>query len=261
MIRKTGLIRTMEEAKELYASEIKRVKGLVNKYLPDPRVFNVSVPSRNLPDAFLVLKPETYAGDQKTVSVPASIEVIPHINEIYVYDQFSDLDPELRIDWKLGVIEELTEAWFYEKFGNVMVASMGLINRIRKSEPPKVTDFTDTSVPQTKILKQDERGMQARVRQEYYAHISMSDFLKLGDTSTFCIDSQQEAAEKLRSMIGCGESILPQESISPVYQKVEEEKPADAESPFFFTDTKQIKVKKDKKKKSKKTKSSKSKRK
>ena len=57
MIRKTGLIRTMAEAQALYASEIKRVKELVNRYLPDPRVFDISVSSRRLPDGLMVFKP------------------------------------------------------------------------------------------------------------------------------------------------------------------------------------------------------------
>ena len=137
MTRKTGLIRTMDEAQALYASEIKRVKGLVNRYLPDPRVFDISVPSRRLPDGLMVFKPVVYKKDGKTVATEASIEIIPHVGGEYVYEQFLDLDAEFRIDWKLRLLEQFTEEWFYEKFSKELITANALIERIRKNEPPK----------------------------------------------------------------------------------------------------------------------------
>ena len=189
MIRKTGLIRTMAEAQALYASEIMRVKELVNRYLPDPGVFDISVSSRHLPDGLMVFKPVVYKKDGKTSATEASIEIIPHVGGEYVYEQFSDLDAEFRIDWKLGLLEKFTEEWFYEKFSKELITANELIERIRKNEPPK---------------------------------------------ADYSIKTQE----------------LP-----------ESNPPSESETPFFFTDVKQLKVKKNKKKKSEKTKSSKSKRK
>ena len=200
MIRKTGLIRTMAEAQALYASEIKRVKGLVNRYLPDPRVFDISVSSRSLPDGLMVFKPVVYKKDGKTVATEASIEIIPHVNGEYVYEQFMDLDAEFRIDWKLGLLEKFTEEWFYEKFSKELITANALIERIRKNEPPKA-DYS----------------------------------IRTPDASSILSNKTQELPES-----------------NP---------PSESETPFFFTDVKQLKVKKNKKKKSEKTKSSKSKRK
>ena len=203
MIRKTGLIRTMAEAQALYASEIRRVKDLVNRYLPDPRVFDVSVTSQRLPDGMMVFKPAIYAKDGKTVTTEASIEIIPHVGGEYVYEQFMDLDAEFRIDWKLGLLEQFTEEWFYEKFSKELITANELIERIRKIEPAKADCSVHTPPDNTTL-----------------------DILS---------NKTQELPES-----------------NP---------PSESETPFFFTDVKQLKVKKNKKKKSEKTKSSKSKRK
>lgn len=272
MIRKTGLIRTMQEAQALYASEIKRVKDLVNRYLPDPRVFDVSVPSQRLPDGLMVFKPAIYAKDGKTVTTEASIEIIPHVNEIYVYDQFQELDAELRLDWKLRLLEQFTEEWFYEKFSKELITAMALIQRVRKNEQPK----TDYSIPAPDVssvtlsaydgLKAladglDTTRMGNALRSFIGGGVSVPhtrqslhwDPKEIAQGFSPTIDFHMPSPPDIGAMVE--NSKTPQEL-------PETNQPSESEKPFFFTDVKQIKVKKEKKKKkSEKTKSSKSKRK
>lgn len=243
MIRKTGLIRTMAEAQALYASEIMRVKELVNRYLPDPRVFDISVSSRRLPDGLMVFKPVVYKKDGKTVATEASIEIIPHVGGEYAYEQFMDLDAEFRIDWKLGLLEKFTEEWFYEKFSKELITANELIERIRKNEPPKA-DCSVHTPPASSTTGSADDALKA-----------MADSLDPTHMGT-----------ALRKFIGAhvhdphdgrGLTRDPKDTARGFSPTIDFSIP----TPFFFTDVKQLKVKKNKKKKSEKTKSSKSKRK
>lgn len=281
MIRKTGLIRTMQEAQALYASEIKRVKDLVNRYLPDPRVFDVSVPSQRLPDGLMVFKPAIYAKDGKTVTTEASIEIIPHVNEIYVYDQFQELDAELRLDWKLRLLEQFTEEWFYEQFSKELITAKALIQRVRKIEPTIVSDSTDAS-PSFGYRQAYARDNAQRLglfdslkmlADGLSTDRSIRNFIGAGNASALdfgsvhwdpkefaqgyspTISQKHEDAQKAPDTITFSTSF--RESTIPI----EPAPVSEPEKPFFFTDVKQLKVKKNKKKKSEKTKSSKSKRK
>ena len=272
MIRKTGLIRTMAEAQALYASEIKRVKNLVNRYLPDPRVFDISVPSRRLPDGLMVFKPVVYKKDGKTVATEASIEIIPHVDGEYVYEQFMDLDAEFRIDWKLGLLEKFTEEWFYEEFSKELITANALIERIRKNEPPKADysihtpDASSTTESAYDALKAiadslDSNHMGTTALRKFIG-ASGASALGFGNMHWDPKDIARGFSPTIDFSIPTSPDNTTLDILSNKTQELPESNPpSESETPFFFTDVKQLKVKKNKKKKSEKTKSSKSKRK
>ncbi len=271
MIRKTGLIRTMAEAQALYASEIRRVKNLVNRYLPDPRVFDMSVPSRCLPDGLMVFKPVVYKKDGKTVATEASIEIIPHVDGEYVYEQFMDLDAEFRIDWKLGLLEKFTEEWFYENFSKELITANELIERIRKNEPPKADCSVHTS-PASSTTWSAYDALKAMADSLNPNHMgtalrkfngtSGASALNFGNMHWDPKELAQGFSPTFEFSIPTPRSNATLDMLSNKTQELPESNPpSESETPFFFTDVKQLKVKKNKKKKSEKTKSSKSKRK
>ena len=271
MIRKTGLIRTMAEAQALYASEIRRVKNLVNRYLPDPRVFDMSVPSRCLPDGLMVFKPVVYKKDGKTVATEASIEIIPHVNGEYVYEQFMDLDAEFRIDWKLGLLEKFTEEWFYENFSKELITANELIERIRKNEPPKADcSFRTPDASSTTWSAYDALKAMADSLNPNHMGTALRKFIGASGASALNFGNMHWDPKELAQgfsptfefSIPTPRSNATLDMLSNKTQELPESNPpSESETPFFFTDVKQLKVKKNKKKKSEKTKSSKSKRK
>ena len=271
MIRKTGLIRTMAEAQALYASEIRRVKNLVNRYLPDPRVFDMSVPSRCLPDGLMVFKPVVYKKDGKTVATEASIEIIPHVGGEYVYEQFMDLDAEFRIDWKLGLLEKFTEEWFYENFSKELITANELIERIRKNEPPKA-DYSIHTPPASSTTWSAYDALKAMADSLNPNHMgtalrkfngtSGASALNFGNMHWDPKELAQGFSPTFEFSIPTPRSNATLDMLSNKTQELPESNPpSESETPFFFTDVKQLKVKKNKKKKSEKTKASKSKRK
>ena len=271
MIRKTGLIRTMQEAQALYASEIRRVKNLVNRYLPDPRVFDMSVPSRCLPDGLMVFKPVVYKKDGKTVATEASIENIPHVNGEYVYEQFMDLDAEFRIDWKLGLLEKFTEEWFYENFSKELITANELIERIRKNEPPKAdcsvhtppaSSTTWSAYDALKAMADSLNPNHMGTALRKFNGTSGASALNFGNMHWDPKELAQGFSPTFEFSIPTPRSNATLDMLSNKTQELPESNPpSESETPFFFTDVKQLKVKKNKKKKSEKTKSSKSKRK
>ena len=271
MIRKTGLIRTMAEAQALYASEIMRVKELVNRYLPDPRVFDISVSSRRLPDGLMVFKPVVYKKDGKTVATEASIEIIPHVGGEYVYEQFSDLDAEFRIDWKLGLLEKFTEEWFYEKFSKELITANELIERIRKNEPPKA-DCSVHTPPASSTTGSADDALKAMADSLDPTHMGTALRKFIGAHVHDPHDGRGLTRDPKDIAQGFSQTIdfsIPTPSdnttldilTNKTQELPESNPPSESETPFFFTDVKQLKIKKNKKKKSEKTKSSKSKRK
>lgn len=271
MIRKTGLIRTMAEAQALYASEIRRVKDLVNRYLPDPRVFDISVPSRRLPDGLMVFKPVVYKKDGKTVATEASIEIIPHVGGEYVYEQFMDLDAEFRIDWKLGLLEKFTEEWFYEKFSKELITANALIERIRKNEPPKADCSVHTPpASSTTWSAYDALKAMADSLNPNHMGTALRKFIGVHvhdpHVGRGLTRDPKDIARGFSPTIDFSIPTPPDNTTLDILSNKTQElpesnPPSESETPFFFTDVKQLKVKKNKKKKSEKTKSSKSKRK
>ena len=271
MIRKTGLIRTMAEAQALYASEIRRVKNLVNRYLPDPRVFDMSVPSRCLPDGLMVFKPVVYKKDGKTVATEVSIEIIPHVNGEYVYEQFMDLDAEFRIDWKLGLLEKFTEEWFYENFSKELITANELIERIRKNEPPKAdysihtpdaSSTTESAYDALKAIADSLDPIHMGTALRKFIGASGASALNFGNMHWDPKELAQGFSPTFEFSIPTPRSNATLDMLSNKTQELPESNPpSESETPFFFTDVKQLKVKKNKKKKSEKTKASKSKRK
>lgn len=271
MIRKTGLIRTMAEAQALYASEIRRVKDLINRYLPDPRVFDISVPSRRLPDGLMVFKPVVYKKDGKTVATEASIEIIPHVDGEYVYEQFMDLDAEFRIDWKLGLLEQFTEEWFYEKFSKELITANALIEWIRKNEPPKAdysirtpdaSSTTESAYDALKAITDSLDPIHMGTAFRKFIGASGASALSFGNMHWDPKDSAQGFSPTIDFSILTPPDNATLDMLTNKTQELPESNPpSESETPFFFTDVKQLKVKKNKKKKSEKTKSSKSKRK
>ena len=271
MIRKTGLIRTMAEAQELYASEIKRVKGLVNRYLPDPRVFDISVPSRCLPDGLMVFKPVVYKKDGKTVATEASIEIIPHVGGEYVYEQFMDLDAEFRIDWKLGLLEKFSDEWFYEEFSKELITANALIERIRKNEPPKAdysihtpdaSSTTESAYDAMKAIEDRLDSIHMGTALRKFIGAGGASALNFGNMHWNPKDTAQGFSPTIDFSIPTLSDNATLDMLTNKTQELPESNPpSESQTPFFFTDVKQLKVKKNKKKKSEKTKSSKSKRK
>ena len=271
MIRKTGLIRTMAEAQALYASEIRRVKNLVNRYLPDPRVFDMNVPSQCLPDGLMVFKPVVYKKDGKTVATEASIEIIPHVNGEYVYEQFMDLDAEFRIDWKLGLLEKFTEEWFYEKFSKELITANALIERIRKNEPAKAdcsfhtppdSSTTGSAYDALKAIADSLDPIHMGTALRKFIGASGASALGFGNMHWDPKDIARGFSPTIDFSIPTSPDNTTLDILSNKTQELPESNPpSESETPFFFTDVKQLKVKKNKKKKSEKTKSSKSKRK
>ena len=271
MIRKTGLIRTMAEAQALYASEIKRVKELVNRYLPDPRVFDISVSSRRLPDGLMVFKPVVYKKDGKTVATEASIEIIPHVGGEYVYEQFMDLDAEFRIDWKLGLLEKFTEEWFYEKFSKELITANELIERIRKNEPPKAdcsvhappaSSTTESAYDALKAIADSLDPIHMGTALRKFIGASGASALGFGNMHWDPKDIARGFSPTIDFSIPTPSDNTTLDILTNKTQELPESNPpSESETPFFFTDVKQLKIKKNKKKKSEKTKASKSKRK